>query len=144
MSTRGFAPPKIDPCRRFCSMESSNRLSVTSVFIMSPMPVTTAVPFLPMSGIISPIMLPSMRPTVMIAFSAIRPQVSSLSGSMASAMLEKVWVAPKAMACSRLNSTGSIATTRLAPAMAAPWTALMPTPPMPMMTTVSPALTSAE
>ena len=46
------------------------------------------------------------------------------------------------MAFSRLNATGSTAMTWLAPACAAPWTALMPMPPMPMTMTVSPALTS--
>ena len=49
-----------------------------------------------------------------------------------------MWVAPNSIAFSRLNSTGSTAITRLAPAIAAPCTALMPMPPMPTTTTVSP------
>ncbi len=60
---------------------------MTSAFIMSPMLVTTPVPPLPISAIISPIMVPSIRPTVMIALSAMRPQVTSFSGFIASAML---------------------------------------------------------
>ena len=49
-----------------------------------------------------------------------------------------VSVAPKNFAVSRLNSTGSTAITDFAPAARAPCTALMPTPPVPMITTVSP------
>ena len=52
-------------------------------------------------------------------------------------------MAPNSRAFSRLNATGSIATMFRAPAILAPWTALMPMPPMPMTMTVSPALTSA-
>ena len=53
-------------------------------------------------------------------------------------------MAPNSMACSRLNSTGSIAMTRLAPAARAPCTALMPMPPMPMTATLSPGLVPAR
>ena len=84
-----------------------------------------------------------MRPTVRIAFWAIVPHVISLIGSIASAMLAKACVAPSFMACSRLNSSGSIAKIRFAPAALAPWTALMPTPPMPITATLSPGVTSA-
>src|SRR3954464_5798575 len=49
-----------------------------------------------------------------------------------------VSVAPKNFAVSRLNSTGSTAITAFAPAARAPWTALIPTPPVPTMTTVVP------
>ena len=45
------------------------------------------------------------------------------------------------MAFSRLNSSGSTAMTLRAPANAAPWTALMPTPPIPYTTVVSPGRT---
>ncbi len=45
------------------------------------------------------------------------------------------------MACSRLNSSGSTAMTLRAPANAAPWTALIPTPPIPYTTVVSPGRT---
>ena len=61
----------------------------------------------------------------------------------ASATLSAVCVAPSSIAFCRLNSTGSIAMMFRAPAIRAPCTALMPMPPMPMTTTVSPALTSA-
>ena len=44
---------------------------------------------------------------------------------------------------SRLNSTGSTTITFFAPAYLAPCTALLPTPPAPKMTTVSPARTPA-
>src|SRR6516225_6139428 len=44
---------------------------------------------------------------------------------------------------SRLNSTGSTTTTFFAPAYRAPCTALLPTPPAPKTTTVSPARTPA-
>ena len=58
-------------------------------------------------------------------------------------MLAVEWVAPKICACSCLNSTGSTAITWRAPAIAAPCTAFMPTPPHPTTTTVSPGWTSA-
>ena len=47
------------------------------------------------------------------------------------------------VAISRLNSTGSTTTTFFAPANRAPCTALLPTPPAPKITTVSPACTPA-
>ena len=53
-------------------------------------------------------------------------------------------MAPNSIAFSRLNSSGSTAITRLAPAIAAPCTALIPMPPMPTTTTVSPGRTSAR
>ena len=52
-----------------------------------------------------------------------------------------MWVAPKRLACSRLNSTGSTAMIRRAPATRAPWIALMPMPPTPSTATVSPGRT---
>jgi len=54
-----------------------------------------------------------------------------------------VCVAPNCMAFSRLNSTGSMAMTRLAPANFAPCTAFAPMPPIPTTHTVSPGWTSA-
>src|SRR5205814_6294416 len=54
-----------------------------------------------------------------------------------------VCVAPNDGAISRLKSTGSTATTYLAPAMRAPCTAFIPTPPTPTTTTVSPGLVPA-
>ena len=59
-------------------------------------------------------------------------------------MEAKAWVAPRAMACSRLNSTGSMAMIRWAPATRAPCTALMPMPPTPITATLSPGLVPAR
>ena len=58
-------------------------------------------------------------------------------------MWAKVWVAPSLAAISRLKRTGSTAITEAAPARAAPWTALMPTPPTPITMTASPGRTPA-
>ena len=80
----------------------------------------------------------------MITLSAIWPQVSSVTSGMASSIEATVWVAPNSIAFSRLNSTGSTAMTRLAPAILAPWTAFMPMPPMPTTTTVSPGFVPAR
>ncbi|SLJ09975.1 Uncharacterised protein [Mycobacteroides abscessus subsp. abscessus] len=52
-------------------------------------------------------------------------------------------MAPNFCACSRFHGTGSMATTFEAPESTAPCSALMPTPPMPAMTTVSPGITFA-
>ena len=88
-------------------------------------------------------MSPSATPVVMIALSASAPHVRSITNSAASSRFDAVCVAPNSSACSRLNATGSTTITCRAPAMAAPCTALMPTPPQPTMTTVSPGCTSA-
>src|SRR5215469_9163757 len=79
-----------------------------------------------------------------MTWSASCPQVVSTTNSCASFAFETAWVAPKTVvAISRLNSTGSTTMTSLAPANRAPCTALLPTPPAPKMTTVSPACTPA-
>jgi hypothetical protein len=80
-------------------------------------------------------------PTVTSAWSAPWPLVTLRAKSAASSMLSKVWVAPNSVAFSRLNATGSTAITWLAPANFAPWTALMPIPPIPMTIVVSPGCT---
>ncbi len=80
----------------------------------------------------------------MITLSAIWPQVSSVTAGIASSIEANVWVAPNSIAFSRLNSTGSTAITRLAPAILAPCTALIPMPPMPTTTTVSPGSIAAR
>ena len=80
----------------------------------------------------------------MITLSAICPAVISVTSGMASVIEANVCVAPNSIAFSRLNSSGSTATTRAAPAIRAPCTALMPMPPMPTTTTVSPTWTSAR
>src|SRR5882757_7010560 len=83
-------------------------------------------------------------PTVMIAWSASSPQVVSTTNSCASFAVAKARVAPNTVvAISRLNSTGSTTMTFFAPARLAPCTALLPTPPAPNITTVSPASTPA-
>src|SRR5487761_1880565 len=83
-------------------------------------------------------------PTVIIATSASWPQVVSTTKSCASLALAKARVAPNTVvAISRLNSTGSTTMTFCAPANLAPCTALLPTPPAPKITTVSPACTPA-
>src|SRR6476660_9851193 len=64
-------------------------------------------------------------------------------GAMASAIDGYTWVAPNLMAWSRFHSFGSIAMTFFAPLMTAPCSALMPMPPTPTITTVSPGCTSA-
>jgi hypothetical protein len=70
-------------------------------------------------------------PGVQMAWSASWPHVVSTTKSCAACASAKVWVAPKTLAMSRLNSTGSTTTTFFAPAYRAPCTALLPTPPAP-------------
>src|ERR1700685_3137855 len=83
-------------------------------------------------------------PAVIITWSASWPQVVSTTNSCASLAVAKAWVAPNTVvAISRLNSTGSTTTTFFAPANRAPCTAMLPTPPAPKITTVSPACTPA-
>jgi hypothetical protein len=69
--------------------------------------------------------------TVMIAWSAPTPRVSCWIASCACSALSKLCVAPSSSARSRFMGSGSTATTFEAPACAAPWTELMPMPPMP-------------
>jgi hypothetical protein len=69
--------------------------------------------------------------TVTIDLSAPTPRVSCVTSSWASAALPTAWVAPICSAISRLLANGSMATMFLAPAHLAPWTALMPIPPIP-------------
>src|SRR4051812_33737851 len=83
-------------------------------------------------------------PGVRITWSASWPHVVSTTKSCASLAEANACVAPKTdVAISRLKSTGSTTTTFLAPAYRAPCTALLPTPPAPKITTVSPARTPA-
>ena len=81
-------------------------------------------------------------PTVQITLSASWPRVRSTMASRACSGSANACVAPNSIACSRLNSTGSMAMTFLPPAYLAPCTAFMPTPPVPKITTVSPGRTS--
>ena len=80
-------------------------------------------------------------PTVTRAWSAPTPWVSSVIICCAVAASGALCVAPSWQASSRLPGSGSTTTTCRAPANAAPCTALMPTPPMPYTTTVSPGRT---
>src|SRR5215469_4431238 len=81
---------------------------------------------------------------VMMQWSASWPQVVSRTNSCASLAVANACVAPNTVvAISRLNSTGSTTTTFFAPANRAPCTALLPTPPAPKITTVSPTWTPA-
>src|SRR6516165_5271568 len=111
------------------------------------LPPPTAVivtwPVLPTTWMASWITSSCRMPTVMIARSASSPRVVSRTKSNASAAVAKVCVAPNTLAISRLNATGSTTTTFFAPANRAPCTALLPTPPAPKITTVSPARTPA-
>ncbi len=67
----------------------------------------------------------------MIAWSAPTPRVSCWIASWACAAVSKLCVAPSSSAFSRFIGSGSTATMFDAPAWAAPWTELMPIPPMP-------------
>ena len=87
----------------------------------------------------------SPRPTPLVRMTLLhmRPQVSCWMSSKASSTDAAVWVAPNFWAVSRLNSTGSMAKIRSAPARRAPCTAADPSPPTPTTATLSPGRTSA-
>ncbi len=110
---------------------------------MSPSPVTTQVPALRIAENACATCSGLVTPTVTIAESAPWPLVNCLASSVASSMDSKACVAPSSWAFSRLNATGSTAMMLDAPACAAPCTALMPMPPMPITITVCPGCTSA-
>ena len=109
--------------------------------VMSPSPVTTQVPALRIAENACATCSGLVTPTVTIAESAPWPLVNCLASSVASSMVSKAWVAPSSWAFSRLNATGSTAMMLDAPACAAPCTALMPMPPMPITITVWPGWT---
>jgi hypothetical protein len=111
MSARGLSDPKIAPLISFCHIAISNRLTDDSVWVIGARPVTTIVPPLPASWVPSAIMSPYSTPGVMITSSAIIPQLISATAGNASSSEAKVWVAPNSIAFSRLNSSGSTATT---------------------------------
>ena len=91
----------------------------------------TAVPPLRIALTAAPTTSSLTMSTVMIALSAPTPRVSWVISSAASSAVSQLCVAPSCSAASRLLASGSIATTFRAPASAAPWTALMPIPPIP-------------
>ena len=105
--------------------------------------VTTILLRLPPSQNASPRTSPLPTPQVMMTLSKPRFHVVLSSAAMASWMDAWVWVAPNSIAFSRLNSTGSMAAMTAAPAILAPWMALLPMPPQPTTATVSPGCTSA-
>ena len=79
------------------------------------------------------------RPMTSKVTSAPRCSVRSITPDTASPLPAlMVSVAPNCFAISSLESTMSTATTRLAPAIRAPWITLSPTPPHPITATVSP------
>src|SRR6266699_835103 len=100
------------------------------------------VPALPVNATAALTTSLSISPTVQITLSASWPRVRLTMVSWADSGSANAWVAPNSIACSRLNSSGSIAMTFLPPAYLAPCTAFMPTPPVPKTTTVSPGRTS--
>src|ERR1700722_3815805 len=111
---------------------------------MCPTAVIVTLPPLPVISTAACTISSVTTPGVMITWSASWPQVVSTTKSCASLAVANAWVAPNTVvAISRLNSTGSTTTTFLAPAKRAPCTALLPTPPAPKITTVSPACTPA-
>src|SRR5579875_1910118 len=114
--------------------------------LIQPFPTAVIVtwPVLPTTLMAFAITSSCRMPTVMIAWSASSPQVVSTTKSCASLAVANACVAPNTeVAISRLNSTGSTPTTFFAPANRAPCTALLPTPPAPKITTVSPGCTPA-
>ena len=86
---------------------------------------------------------PLPTPIVIITLLAILPRVDSVIAGIASSIDAAVWVAPKCLARSRFDSSGSIAQICLAPARRAPCSALAPMPPMPTTATTSLGPTSA-
>ena len=61
------------PFNVFCNIVNRNRLSLTSVSIIEPMPVTTQVPVLAVRIIASSMYSPFMSPTAMMVLSAMMP-----------------------------------------------------------------------
>ena len=144
MSRRGLADPKMAPTSCFSYIASSNRFMLTLSTENGATAVCTTRP--PLAAIAERRLRctrPGRRPIVRIDLVGHRAprEVADELGGLLDVGAE--WVAPNTCACSRLNSTGSTATTWRAPAIAAPCTAFMPTPPQPTTTTVSPGCTSA-
>src|ERR1700758_922593 len=108
------------------------------------MPVSTHIPPLRSSVIANGSKSTCTTPGLTMTRSAIKPAVMSLTSGMASSAEEAVCVAPKILAESRLDSTGSTATTYFAPTARAPCRAFIPTPPAPTTTTVSPGSVPAD
>ncbi len=105
--------------------------------------VSTTRPRLDVMPMTAAISSPRPTPLVRMTLLHMRPQVSCWMSSKASSTEVAVWVAPNFWAVSRLNSTGSMAKIRSAPARRAPCTAAEPSPPTPTTATLSPGRTSA-
>ena len=105
--------------------------------------VTTTLPSFDVIAMTAAISSPRPTPLVRMTLLHMRPQVSCWISSKASSTVLAVWVAPNFWAVSRLNSTGSMAKIRSAPARRAPCTAADPSPPTPTTATLSPGRTSA-
>ena len=144
MSKRGLAAPKTTPRTSFCHIASSKRLMLHSVCACGATPVTTQVPPLPVSAMAPAIRSPYITLGTRITASAIWPRVRSVtsgerllhrSGGVGGAEVEGRLL---------LELDGIDGDDVRAPPMRAPWTALMPTPPTPTTTTVSPGFTSAR
>src|SRR3954451_6504285 len=125
-------------------MISAPAWKCTAFSVSLPTAVTVTLAPLPLIWMAALTISSVTTPGVRMMWSASWPHVVSTTKSCGSLAEAKAWVAPKTdVAMSRLNSTGSTTTTFLAPAYRAPWTALLPTPPAPKITTVSPARTPA-
>src|ERR1700722_7582770 len=144
MSLSGLHMPKTCPWIRRCQ-PTTLPLAARCVCFSAGLPTEVIVTWAPLPTIAAAWSTTSelSTPMVMSAWSASCPLVSSMTASCAAAALAKTCVAPKASAFSRLNATGSTTMTCAAPAYRAPWTALVPTPPAPKITTVWPARTPA-
>src|SRR3954470_4790758 len=119
-------------------------LSWMVLSVIGPRPTTTVVPSLRVELNASSTTCDVTTPTVTMAWSAPTPLVSSKAFMTASSPVATACVAPNSSALFRLYSIGSTAMMCRAPACFAPCTALMPMPPMPKMTTLSPGRVSAE
>ena len=86
---------------------------------------------------------PLSSPTVRMTLWAMKPAVTSAMPISAVLMSGYAWVAPNFSAASRFHSTGSMTKMWRAPALTAPCSADMPTPPTPTTATSCPGRMSA-
>src|ERR1700757_209553 len=142
MSLRGFDEPNKQPRTCFSNKKRSNSDISTDISVAGATAACTTRPRLPTRLSACAIYGPRPTSVVITQTLAISPRVRSVTSGTASSTDSATWVAPNSRERSRLNSTGSIAMMLRAPAILAPCTALMPTPPTPITATVSPALAS--
>src|ERR1700730_6706996 len=141
---RGFIPPYSAPLSCLADSVISCRTIGTEGSVNGVIPVSTQMPPLRSNAIANGIKSTCTMPGQMTTRSAMRPTVISLTSGTASSADAALCVAPKIFAESRFDSTGSTATTYLAPTARAPCRAFIPTPPAPMTTTVSPGSVPAD